>query len=121
MEGLLTRQYTGIAGFEGRQLQGVLIGFGARVNQEQLVIVVTTDLTQSLCQLHLQLINYRVGVEADLTELFGYLLQIVGVRVSDADHSMSAIEVKIFLTFVIPYLATLALYDVYVEERIYVE
>jgi hypothetical protein len=37
------------------------------------------------------------------------------------DYGVTTIEVKIFLTFVIPYFATLALYDVYVEERIYVE
>jgi hypothetical protein len=34
---------------------------------------------------------------------------------------MAAVQVKILLAFVVPYLTTLALYDVHVEERIYVE
>jgi hypothetical protein len=34
---------------------------------------------------------------------------------------MTAIKVKILLTLVVPYLTTLALHDVYVEERRYVE
>jgi hypothetical protein len=41
--------------------------------------------------------------------------------VSDADDGMSAIQVQVFLTFVIPHFAALALYDVHIEERIYVE
>jgi len=43
------------------------------------------------------------------------------MRVTDADDGMSAIEVQILLTFLVPYLTALALYDVHVEERIYVE
>jgi hypothetical protein len=34
---------------------------------------------------------------------------------------MASIEVQILLPLVIPYLAAFALYDVHVEERIYVE
>jgi hypothetical protein len=43
------------------------------------------------------------------------------MRVSDADNGMSAIEVKILLPLVVPYLTALALHDIHVEERIYVE
>ena len=38
-----------------------------------------------------------------------------------ADNGMTAIEVKILLTFIVPYLAALSLDDVDVEEWIYVE
>jgi hypothetical protein len=41
--------------------------------------------------------------------------------VADADDSMSAIEVQILLALLVPHLAALALNDVHVEERIYVE
>jgi hypothetical protein len=34
---------------------------------------------------------------------------------------MSAIKVKILLPLVVPHLTALALYDIHVEERIYVE
>jgi hypothetical protein len=39
----------------------------------------------------------------------------------DADHGVPSVEVQILLSFVIPYLTTLALHDIHVEERIYVE
>jgi hypothetical protein len=34
---------------------------------------------------------------------------------------MTAIEVEVFLTILVPHFATFALHDVHVEERIYVE
>ena len=37
-----------------------------------------------------------------------------------ADYCMAAIKVEVFLTFVVPYLAALALYNIYIEKRIYV-
>ena len=40
---------------------------------------------------------------------------------SDAYHGMAAINVKVFLPLVVPYLASLALHDVYVEKGIYVK
>ena len=39
----------------------------------------------------------------------------------NADHGMSAVKVKIFLTFVVPYFCVFALDNVNVKERIYVE
>ena len=38
-----------------------------------------------------------------------------------ADNGMSTIEVKIFLTFVVPYLTALSLDNIYIEKGIYVE
>jgi hypothetical protein len=43
------------------------------------------------------------------------------MRVPDADNGMPAIEVEILLTLIVPYLTALALHDIHVEERIYVE
>jgi hypothetical protein len=121
VKSLLAREYTSVACFKGCQFQGVLVGLGAAVNQKQLVVVVATDLTQTLCQLYLQLVDHRVGIESHLTELLCHFLLVVRMGVPYTDHGVTTIEVKIFLTFVVPYFATLALYDVYVEERIYVE
>jgi hypothetical protein len=45
----------------------------------------------------------------------------VGMRVSYGDDGMTAIQVQIFLTFVIPNLTAFALHNIHVEERIYVE
>jgi hypothetical protein len=43
------------------------------------------------------------------------------MSVSDTDDGMTAIQVKIFLTILVPDFATFALHDVHVEEGIYVE
>ena len=43
------------------------------------------------------------------------------MAVTYADYGMTAIEVQILLTFLVPYLTALSLYDVYVEQGIYVK
>ena len=121
MEGLLARKHSGIARLKRSQLQGILVGLGTRVDKKQLVVVVATDLSQSLSQLHLQLVDDRVGVESYLVQLLRHLLYIVGVGVTDRDHSVSAVEVEILLSVLVPHLTTLTLDDVHVEERIYVK
>ena len=40
---------------------------------------------------------------------------------TDADDGMTAIQVKVFLTLVIPYLTTFSLHDVHIEQGIYVK
>ncbi len=39
---------------------------------------------------------------------------------TDADNGMTAIEVEVFLTLVVPYLAALTLYNINIEQRRYV-
>jgi hypothetical protein len=43
------------------------------------------------------------------------------MRVADADDSVPAIEVEVLLSFLVPNLAALSLYDIDIEEGIYVE
>ena len=38
----------------------------------------------------------------------------MGMAVTNAYHGMSAVDVKIFLTIVVPYLTALTLYDIYI-------
>ena len=47
--------------------------------------------------------------------MLGHHLYIVGVAMSDADHSVTAIEVEILLSVVIPDVTTLTLHNVYVK------
>ena len=42
------------------------------------------------------------------------------MAVAYADNGMSAIEVEIFLTLVVPYLAALTFYNINIEKKIYV-
>ena len=38
---------------------------------------------------------------------------------SDANHSMSTIKIKIFLSFIVPHMTTFALHNIDIEKRIY--
>ena len=42
------------------------------------------------------------------------------MAMTDADNGMTAIEVEVFLTLVVPYLAALTFYNINIEKRIYV-
>jgi hypothetical protein len=104
------------------QFERILVGFGARVDEEELVVVVARGFAQTFGELHLeQLVDNRVAVEAQLLQLCGHHLHVVGMAMADADNRMTPVEVKILLPFVVPYMAAFALDDVYVEEAIYIE
>ena len=62
-----------------------------------------------------------VGIESQCSYLFADGFHIVRMCVTDGDNGMSSIKVKVFLTFVVPYVAAFSFYDVYIEQRIYVE
>lgn len=94
---------------------------GPGVDQEELVVVVAADAPKPFGQLHLQLVNNGVGVEAQLAELLGHLLHVVRMAVAYAYHGVAAIEVEVFLPLVVPHLAALPAHDVHVEKGIYVE
>ena len=40
---------------------------------------------------------------------------------TDRNDSMTAIQVEVFCTFIIPYMATFSFYDINIEKRIYIE
>ena len=40
------------------------------------------------------------------------------MAMTDADNGMTAIEVEVFLTLVVPYLAALTFYNINIEKRI---
>ena len=69
----------------------------------------------------MQGVDDGVGVESDAVQLFGYLADIVWVCMSDGYDGMSSVEVEVFLSFVVPYVASFAADDVHVEKRIYGE
>jgi hypothetical protein len=45
----------------------------------------------------------------------------MGMGVTYRDHCMSSVQVQIFLTFVIPNLASLSSHDIHVEQGINIE
>ena len=120
VESLLYRKHAGSSVGEGSQLQGILVCFGTRVDEEELIIFITAYLAQTLSEFHLQLVDDRVGIETQVVQLIGEHLHIVRMAMTDADNGMTAIEVEVFLTLVVPYLAALSFYNINIEKRIYV-
>ena len=118
MESLLYRKHAGFSVGEGSQLQGILVCLGTRVDEEELIIFITAYLAQTLSEFHLQLVDDRVGIETQVVQLVGEHLHIVRMAMTDADNGMPAIEVEIFLTFVVPYLAALSFYNINIEKKI---
>ena len=115
MECFLCRKYAFAAGVERSQLHGVLVGLGSAVDQEQLIVVVTASFAQTCGELLLQGVDNRVGVEAQTVELTLESLDVMRMAVADAYHRVTAVEVEIVLTFVVPDGASAAFYYVYVE------
>ena len=91
VKGFVSSENADIACLERSQLQGVLVGLGTAVDQEQLVVVVARNLAQSFGQLLLQGIDDGVAVESQLANLAGDGFHIVRMGVADADDGVSAI------------------------------
>ena len=106
---------------ERGQLQGILIGFGARIDEEEAVIVVTRRTAQLLGQLGLQLVDHRIGIEGQPVELRREFLDIIGVGVPYRNHGVAAVKVEIFITLVVINMTPFSLHDIDVEERIYIK
>ena len=121
MEGFLAGEYSCATSLERGQFQSILIGLGSGIDEEQLVVIVATDFSKALCQLHLQLVDHRIGVEPNLLQLLRYLINIMGVGVPDADDGVPAIQIQVLLSFLVPYSTAFALDNVYIEERINIE
>ena len=58
VEGFLHREHAGSAVVEGCQLHGILIGLSARVDEEQLVVLIARRLAETGCQLLLEWVLY---------------------------------------------------------------
>ena len=100
---------------EGGQLQRILVGFRAAVDEEQLIVVVAARLAQPFGQLHLQFVDDRVGVEAQHGHLLADHLHIVRMGMADGDDGMAAVEVEVLGALVVPDVAAFAPHDVDVE------
>ena len=86
-----------------------------------MIVVITADSPQSFGQFHLQSVDDGVAVKAKFAQLSGHSVDIMRVTVPDTDDGVSAIEVEIRLTFVVPHVDSLSPHDVYIEERVHIE
>ena len=121
VEGLAGSEHAGASGLERCQLERVLIGFGARVDKEEAVVVIPAGFAETLGELLLQSVDDRVAVEPQPVELGCHHLHVVWVAVADADDGMATIEVEILLSLVVPDMTATAFDDVHVREGIYIK
>lgn len=115
METALYGKHTLAAIVERCQLERVLVGLGTRVDQKELIILIATNAAQAIGKLYLQLIDYRIAVEAQPVELPGNLFDIMRMAVANADNGMSAVKIEIRLPLVVPHCAATALHYINVE------
>ena len=121
VEGAAEGQNLGAAGLEGRQLEGVLIGLGSAVAQEQVIAVIAADPAQFGRQGILEAVLHGIGVEPQLLELLLDGRYILRMAVPDADHRMTAVQVQVFLAVFIPQRGTRTLHRFDVPSFIYIE
>ena len=103
------------------QLQGILIGLSTAIAEEELIVRIARQLAQLLGQLNLQAIHHSIRVEANLRELVGDFLDIMGVSVTNRNHSVTTIEVEVLHTILIPQIGSLGLHRLHIEQRIYIK
>ncbi len=119
VESLRRGQDTTAPCMERSQFQGILIGFCAGIDEEELIIFITASLAEAFGQLLLQTVDNGVGIKSELAKLGIKGGHIMGMTVTDTDDGVTAIKVKIFLTGAVPDVTAFAFNDVYVEEGIY--
>ena len=115
MERMLHGEHPAAPIVETGEFQCILVGLSTTVDQEETIVLITAYFSESLSQLLLQGVDDTVGVETNLLHLVIDSLNIMRMTVTNADDSMTSIEVKILLSFIVPYAGSFAPYDIDVE------
>ena len=76
---------------ERGQLHGILVGLCAGVHHEEAIRGIAANAAKLLGDLFLDADAHRVRVEAKLRHLVSNGCNVVGVTVSDGDHSMTSV------------------------------
>lgn len=121
MESFTESQHLGLIVMKRGKFDGILIGLGTRVAEEEPIVFVTREAAKLFGQLLLQAVLYRVGVKAKLSNLLANHLYIVGVSMADRDYGMASVEIKIPGASGIVYVVAHATHGLYRIKRIYVE
>ena len=116
VEGSVHGQHTLAARRERSQLQGVLVGLGAAVAEEERIVVISRQFAQLVRQLLLQGVDDGIRIEPDLRELRRDHLHIVRMGVTYRDDGMAAVEIEILDTVAIPQICPMGLYRLHVEQ-----
>ena len=87
---------------ERSQFHGILVGLGPAVTQKKRVVFVSAGLSESAGKFFLKRVLYCVRVEAQPCQLVGQHLHIVRMGVPDGNYRMSAVEVGVFDSILVP-------------------
>ncbi len=115
VESLFEGQDASAAIVERCQFHGVLVGFSSRVDEEELIVLITAGFAESFGKLLLQRVLHGVGIEAEFVGLLCESLHIVRMAMTDGDDCVASVKVEVFLAFIVPHFASLAVVDGYVE------
>ena len=97
------------------QFQRIFVGLCARIDEEQLIIVISAGFAEQVGKALLQTIDYRIAVEHQILGLMLECLHIVRMRVTHRYHGMAAIEVEIFVALAVVGVAALASHYLHIE------
>ena len=106
---------------DGKDGQKLKLNGESAGRKKKLIIIISARLAEALSELLLKRILNGITVETEFIELLSHSLHIVRMAVSHADYCVSAIEIKVFLTFIVPYFAAFAMVDGYIKKWIYVK
>ena len=91
---------------ERSQFEGVFVGLGAGIHQEEAPVLVAAGFAQFTGQALLQGVADTVGIEPDLVQLVFQGCHIVGVGVTDGNHRVTTVQVQVFLPLIVPHPAS---------------
>ena len=81
---------------ERGEFYSVLVGFRTGVAEKERIVVVAGGFSEFVCELLLQAVLYRVGVESEARNLIGDRFYIRRMCMTDGDRGMTAVKVEIF-------------------------
>ena len=105
-------------GVERSELEGVLVGLGPAVVQEEAVVGLSAESPETPCELLLQRIAYAVGIEAYAGSLLPEGFKVFRVAVAYGDDGVAAVEIEILGPFRIPHTAAPRTLGHDIEKRI---
>ena len=97
------------------QFHGILVSFSSRIDEEELIVLITAGFAESLGKLFLQRVLHGVGIEAEFVGLLCESLHVVRMAMTDGDDCVASVKVEVFLAFIVPHFASIAVVDGYVE------
>ena len=106
MEGSVEGHNLVPSGMEGSQFEGVFVGLGAGIHQEEAPVLVAAGFAQFTGQALLQGVVDTVGIEPDLVQLVFQGCHIVGVGMTDGNHRVTTVQVQVFLPLIVPHPAS---------------